>query len=147
MSVLDKLKFWKKEEEPLGPMEGEAFGALKEPSMPGGELGGLAPLPGETTPPAMPGKLPEEGGPELPPIEGLETPEGQMPEITAAERRLPVQVAQPPLAAAPTPTGQMEVISAKLDAIRASLDSINVRLESLERATHGKAKQTWYRET
>jgi len=136
MALLDKMKFWKKEEEPLAPPEG--FGALEE------EPGRL---PGEGA--EFPGGEPGVPGPALPPIEGTEQETGLPPELQGVDRQPPTQ-ARAPIQQVPTqvpPQHQMEVISAKLDAIKASLDNINIRLERIERATpHGQEQaQQWYK--
>jgi len=135
MAILDKLKFWKKEEEEFKPEEG--FGALEEKeTMPGGELGRL---PGEEL-----GGL----GPDLPPMEGEEKPPtGIPPELTGIEHKPPSHVPPTYAEIPPQQLNQTEVISAKLDAIKASIDSINVRLERIERATahHDKEHETWYK--
>ena len=162
--MLDKLKFWKHKEEPLD-LGGDGFGALGDEKMPGGEPGGLGPLPGEAGGlpsgperlpgegglPSEPGRLPGEGGPELPPLEEPGVEGDLPPEARAAHSRPPVQVEQPMQQpqVAPGQLGQMEVISAKLDAIRASLDSVNIRLERIEQSTtHGKTEnKQWYKES
>jgi len=139
MALLDKMKFWKKEEEPLETPEG--FGALEE-KVPDEEPGRL---PGEGA--GFPGGEPGVPGPALPPIEGGETE--LPPELQGIDRQPPTQ-ARAPIQQVPTqapPQHQMEVISAKLDAIKASLDNINIRLERIERATpHGQEQaQQWYK--
>ena len=138
MALLDKMKFWKKEEEPLGTPEG--FGALEE---------GPGRLPGEGA--EFPGGEPGVPGPALPPLEGGETgaETGLPPELQGVDRQPPTQV-RAPIQQVPTqapPQHQMEVISAKLDAIKTSLDNINIRLERIERATpHGQEQaQQWYK--
>jgi len=137
MALLDKMKFWKKEEEPLETPEG--FGALEE------EPGRL---PGEGA--DFPGGEPGVPGPALPPMEGPEpgAETGLPPELQGVDRQPPTQ-ARAPVQQVPTqapPQHQMEVISAKLDAIKASLDNINIRLERIERVTHGQEQpQQWYK--
>jgi len=136
MGLGEKLKFWKKEEEPL-----EGFGALDDK--------GAAPFPGDAPgqlPPEPnfqePGQMPPEGGPALPPM-GEDT--GLPPELRGVAQQPPTQVHQAPQQAAPI--NQMEVISAKLDAIKVSLENVNIRLERIERLAHGQEQQhDWYKQ-
>ena len=113
--MFDKLKFWKKNDDPLDtlePMGNDPLGA--DP------LGGISdPLGGkhEASPSfSQPGGLGEPGG------LGMGQPTQHYPE--------------------PQPQSQggkdIEVISAKLDAIRAQMDVINQRLIKIEKIAEGE---------
>jgi hypothetical protein len=124
MGILDKIMFWKKEEEPeLGPLPGE-------PAMPGaGMPEGLGPLPGEGKMPGMP-EGPGFGGPLMP--ETQVTPSQQAPEMQQIR-----PAAMQPAALEPKQdfliSKDLEIISTKLDTLKASLDSINQRLSVIEK--------------
>lgn len=119
---MDKLKFWKKEE--------DEFELDKELGMPGeaprpgalpGEEYGLGPTPGE------PGAL--GGGPLGVEKPELGLPQKQEPRITPALQQAP------PVTGA---TREMEVLNLKLDSIRNTLETINIRLERIERLARGE---------
>jgi len=115
MGILEKVKFWKKEE--------------KESELPG------TPFPGaEPSPQATFGQEPiEQPGPfetkppspfEAPPRSPLEPPSPFEESLSVGPSAKPQQAGG----------RDLEVISLKLDAIKNTLESINLRLERLEQA-------------
>jgi len=125
MGFLDKVKFWKKDEDEfeLGNDLGLPKDSKEPMALPGeGEQEfGLGPSPGA---PGALGDKPMGGGPEpqlgMPPRE---------PRITPA-----IQPQTPPM----TGHRDMEVINLKLDAIRTTLETMNIRLERIERIAKGE---------
>ncbi len=114
MTLMDKLKFWKKEEEappdlPSPPEMGGPPEAMPPPSL--DVMGMPRPMPGVTEPP---------GAAPTPPTGG---PFAAQPEIPKPEA-----FAQ---AAAPADQ-QFQLISSKLDTIKAQLETILQRLDRLE---------------
>jgi hypothetical protein len=135
MSLLDRLKFWKREE----PAEFELGRYPGLEAAPPAELPGMAP-PGGAGITEMPAGMPSEipggmpaGGPPpgmedlgptpIPPLRGSA---GQpVPSIISPSMMPPPGAAQP--------MGDMQLVNAKLDTLKALLDSINARLERMER--------------
>jgi len=114
MSILDKVKFWKKEE--------------KESELPG------TPFPGAESS--------QQGMFEKKPIEQPSPFETKAPSPFEAPPRSPLEPPSPfeeSLSVGPSPKppqtgGNLEIINLKLDAIKNTLESINLRLERLEQA-------------
>lgn len=146
MGFLDKLKFWKREEE--APLELGEYPALAAGPAPA-ELPGMAPpgmaqaggpgitelpdfaesdqpgrrpaLPGEMAPGAMP-HLEELGPAPPPPMRGIGAP--------APSAFAPAPVMQPPAADL---SRDMQIVQAKLDTLKALLESVTTKLERLDR--------------
>jgi hypothetical protein len=159
MGLMDKAKFWKKDEEDIGDLSGLGdFGLEEHGHPPGAETAGLG----------------GEGLGDLPPLTEPEKPGMQTGVPTHMEDVKPTQGSMdmgdqfglkpaPPEHSAPgAPPGappfqavrapdmgdlakDIEIIHAKLDAIKSSLDSVNQRLATLERIASGdsKTRYTW----
>ncbi len=130
MSLLDKVKFWKKGEPSFGDINMSApIGGLQEDRTAG--LGGTSDLGGF------------DQGQEFP--ESPPSPEGfGLPPPGLSYRPIP-PAARHPAAAMPTDTLQkdIEIISSKLDALRATLEAINQRLSSIEREVFERRRGGW----
>ena len=127
MSVLDKILFWRKKEEPI--MSGETPPEL---GLPEESEVGLKPLEGFEESPAA-GLAPRAAPPEMPgPMPSREPPESPS-SFSARESFAPYQAPS----AAPM-SKDLELISAKLDALKAILDNINQRLTNLEKMAQGE---------
>ena len=123
MAFVDKLKFWKKEEEiPLSPDLGEKPGMPGEPS-----IGGITPE-----------------GTEVKPIEqssipGLEQPSFQRPEVRVEE----VKTGFGDSPDIYRISKEIEVLSSKIDAIKAGIDSITQRLAHIEKGFDKERDRRW----
>ena len=126
MGFMDKLKFWKKNEEPS--LETNDLNTEEET-----DLGLNEPLNLE----AEPGKATSEFiSPENSLESDLSTP------LTTPEN-LPGKHAGSP-ATATTGTDPTELLSSKLDAIKANIENINLRLTKIEHNTEDmKKKKSW----
>lgn len=129
MGMLDKLKFWKKDEFSSLGLGDDDFG-MKDT--------GEDNMFGEEPRPSMQGDLNRmnERPAQMPPMEP-EEPKFEMPKYEEVQR--PVRQEMPMYAQ----NKDMEIISAKLDYIRASLESINTRLANLERIARGEYERRW----
>lgn len=128
MSVIDKLKFWKKEEPLPAPVDlspqPEPPGMQQPPGME--QLGAPQPVPGVTEPPGM-----------APQRDQFQPPES-FPKSDALSH------AQPPGAAPASHEQQMQLISSKLDTIKAQLETVIQRLDRLEQKQNGRPyEQRW----
>lgn len=126
MSVFDKLKFWKHEEEPISE-----FGDLDAAFPTGG---------GPLFPTGIPESSPHEDFGSLTPM-SQHPSTGSSPTVTITSPTPPYQVVQPqPLyqPVQPPMNKDVEIISLKLDAIKNTLDTINMRLERLEHIARGE---------
>ena len=149
MGLLDKIKFWKKDDmddfsdlgdfglgddkkamEDLGKQD---FGAPPE------EQASQQAIPGAETPPPLP--QPEATGAEPFPQPAVHPPEARPQSFS---QQYPSY--QQPLQPAPLThdAKDIEIISAKLDALRATLESINQRLANLERIAQGDQQKRRY---
>ncbi len=115
MGMMDKLKFWKKEEEMPQEFPRAAEFAPSEQHMPGGmeQMGMPRPMPGLTEPPV------EDFG--------QQQFSGQVPRAFAQQQ------AQQQQFAPVTTEQQLQLISSKLDTIKAQLETVLQRLDRLER--------------
>ena len=135
MAFMDKLKFWKRDEEiPFSPDLGEKPGLPGEHALPG-EHG----LPGE---PSIGGITPE--GTEVKPIEqshipGLEQPSFQRPEVRVEEVKTGFGES-PDIYRI---SKEIEVLSSKIDAIKAGIDSITQRLAHIEKGFDKERERRW----
>jgi len=139
MGLLDKLKFWEKDDEfELGKPD---FGAPLPGEQRGGEIAPPGGLPGERgsadfglgPSPGAPGAL---GGQEKVPAAFPQQMPPREPRVTPAA---PIQA--PPITGA---TRELEIINLKLDSIRNTLENMNIRLERLEKMARGEEhKPTW----
>jgi len=117
MTVMDKLKFWRKHEEPEIP----------EPQMPSMEPG--------ATPPGMD----QQAGGMPPGMEHLGMPPSgpgiNEPPAAPPEQHVPTAFAQleQPAQQGMSTEQQLQLISSKLDTIKAQLETILQRLDRLER--------------
>ena len=111
MGMMDKLKFWKKEEETPPEFPRAAEFAPPEQSMPGGmeQMGMPRPMPGLTEPPS------EDFGQQQ---FGVQAPRA----FAQQQQFVPVTTEQ-----------QLQLMSSKLDTIKAQLETVLQRLERLER--------------
>lgn len=121
MAFMDKLKFWKHEEDPLAGL---------------GELESAFPTGGG---PPFPTGIPENRHTEdfgaLTPM----SPHEQAPSITPAQPQFQIVQPQPLYSPVQPPLNKdMEILSLKLDAIKNTLDTINMRLERLEHMSRGE---------
>jgi hypothetical protein len=114
MGMMDKLKFWKKEEEMPAEFPRAAEFAPAEQHMPGGmeQMGMPRPIPGLTEPPS------EDFG--------------QQQFNVQAPRAFAQQQAQQQFSPVTTEQ-QLQLISSKLDTIKAQLETVLQRLDRLER--------------
>jgi hypothetical protein len=113
MALMDKLKFWKKEEVPP-----------EIPAMPDIP----PPMAGQPGPPPMPGSMEQMGMPT--PMPGLTEPPQEIPpafETPAAPQAFAQQ--QQTMSS----DQQMQLISSKLDTIKAQLETVLQRFDRLER--------------
>ncbi|MEM4247557.1 MAG: hypothetical protein QXR48_03850 [Candidatus Woesearchaeota archaeon] len=127
MGLLDKLKFWKKEE-PAG------FELGKYPAL---ERGPAAEMPDMAMPPS-------EGLTEMPSMEEVRlAPPAPFSEMgrQAAPAPSAFAPAMPAPSAALDMTREMQVVNAKLDTLKALLDGINAKLDRLERAQMPKEEE------
>lgn len=107
MGLLDKLRFWKKEE-PAG------FELGKYPAL---ERAPVAEMPGMAVPPS-------EGLTEMPAMEEVRpAPPAPFPERPPAFA---------PTQALPDMAREMQVVNAKLDTLKVLLDNINAKIDRLE---------------
>jgi hypothetical protein len=108
MGMMDKLKFWKKEEEFIPDMPRVPESALPEQQMPSGidQMGMPRPTPGINEPP----------------FEHEQFQPGSLQSPRAFQQ-------QPAMSA----DQQLQLISSKLDTIKAQLETVLQRLERLER--------------
>jgi hypothetical protein len=116
MSFVDKLKFWKKEEEvPEYPIAPDIV--QPEQHIPAGmeQMGMPRPMPGVTEPPS------ESQQPFMPQAFGQQQ---QMQTAMSTEQ-------------------QLQLISSKLDTIKAQLETVLQRLERLERGEERPYQQRW----
>tara|TARA_Y100000031_G_C8195973_1_gene373749 strand:- start:254 stop:616 length:363 start_codon:yes stop_codon:yes gene_type:complete len=114
MSMLDKLKFWKKGDE-FSDLELDRELGLESDSNVGLDLPTTDEMP-QASPRGMPPKaFQEERGSNINPFE-------------APKETQPIQQVQPQGSV----QKDLEIISAKLDAIRSTLEAMNHRLNSLE---------------
>jgi hypothetical protein len=172
MGLMDKAKFWKKEDD-LGDLSDLGdFGLDEKPGAsagtdhgvppggglgePGGGLGDLPPLTEPTkagmhegVPTHMEEVHPTQGSQEMGDQLGLKPapPAHETPARPAAQ---PAPQAAPAYQQGPDIgdlAKDIEIVHAKLDAIKSSLDSINQRLATLERMASGdtgnKTRYTW----
>jgi hypothetical protein len=111
MGVMDKLKFWKKEEVPEFPKPADF--AMQEQQMPGGmeQMGVPRSIPGINEPPM----------------------EGQTSSPFAQPPQTFPQAFQQQQQFAGTTEQQLQLISSKLDTIKAQLETVLQRLERLEK--------------
>ena len=134
MGILDKLMFWKKEDEfadiglgdkdnlPFGDQFGAPPGGANPPGLgptPGMDEGGMGPGPSPA------GPTPPQ--PSMPSFSPPSQPQYQQPPSYAPQQELESK--------------NLEVISSKLDAIRASIESLNQRLANLEAIAKGEEEQ------
>lgn len=133
MGLLDKLKFWKHEE----GFELGKYPALEQP--PGTEVQSMAPpsaaglteAPAETPQVFGPQQQFEDLGPAPPPpMTGIGR--GQLSVAPLRESFSPI--VSPSAPAPQYPTGDMQVVNAKLDTLKALLDNIAAKLDRLERS-------------
>lgn len=131
MGVLDKLKFWKKEEfEDFKLPEAPASPAAPAPEPFGAD--GMAP-PSPASPP--PSGLPDFPGHERPlPSESQQPPDQPFIPQSFQERQ---DFSKSPV----RPDSQMDLISSKLDTIKAQLESVIQRLDRLEQGSRPYQKR------
>ncbi len=128
MSLLNKVKFWKKDEATFGDINLDApIGGLQADRTTGlvgtGELGGFAVDQG------YPGQaMPQEDF-------GLPPPGLSHRPIPPPSRQAPLQ--------ADMLQKDIEIISSKLDALRATLEAINQRLSNIEREVFERRRGGW----
>ena len=171
MGILDKAKFWKKQDDDLGDLSNLGDFGLDDKQPPGGEEFGALPSmePGQP----MPGMAREEVQPTTASKEmseqfglrpsGAPTATAQMQQRPAQQQAYPQAQQQYPQQQYPSQYPQqqsqflqhtpdlsdlpkdIEIIHAKLDSIKSSLDSINQRLATLERMASGenRTKYNW----
>jgi hypothetical protein len=110
MGLMDKLKFWKKEEEMPSEFPKAAEFAPPEQQAPMGmeQMGMPRPMPGITEPPAEFGQQVPQAFPQ--------------PQSFSQQQQF-----------APTTEQQLQLISSKLDTIKAQLETVLQRLDRLER--------------
>lgn len=172
MGLLDKAKFWKKDDDALGDMSDLGDFGLEENPGAGGDPGGTADdlglgqdfraqpsgqaMPG-TEAHQMPGsaqQAPEEAGGSIDSPSSFAQQAQQGASGAGPQQPQPTPYHEVPSPAAQAPAHQgaggemakdIEIIHAKLDAIRSSLDSINQRLATLERIASGdnKSRYSW----
>lgn len=126
MSVFDKLKFWKHEEEPIGE-----FGDLDAAFPTGG---------GPPFPTGIPESSSHQDFGSLTPM-AYNQSSSPPPQVTITSPTPPYQVVQPQPLYQPVQqpmNKDVEIISLKLDAIKNTLDAINMRLERLEHIARGE---------
>jgi len=126
MSFLDKLKFWKHEEEPLD----REFGELESAFPTGG---------GPMFPTGLAEEKPMESFGQLSPMNQTAQGPGSMNPMTVTPAGTPYQLVQPQTMYQPVQpplNKDLEIISLKLDTIKNILDTINMRLERLEQQKH-----------
>jgi hypothetical protein len=146
MALLDKLKFWKKEEPEFDMGK---FPGLEAPDQTQPGMGSAPGMPGLTEMPASEGAMagfedignaPPAPFPGMPGASAIEQPGRSL----ALPGGLPVGRGQSaPSAFAPAPVQQvqpqqdimrdMQIVNAKLDTLKALLDSVNVKLDRIER--------------
>ena len=123
MGLMDKLKFWKKEEEmPAEFPRAAEFGAPEQHvPMDVAQMGMPRPMPGVTEPPAEPSFQP-----------GFQQPQA----FAQAQQQqfAPVSAEQ-----------QLQLISSKLDTIKAQLETVLQRLDRLERKNEEHTYQQRWR--
>ena len=119
MGLLDKIMFWKKEEEPLPEFPAPAEMTPAEPSAPMGmeHFGMPRPMPGVTEPP-------------------VEAPAFAPPQSFQQQQQF-----------APSTEQQLQLISSKLDTIKAQLETVLQRLDRLERKDELSPYQQRWRST
>ncbi len=128
MGLLDKLKFWKKEE-PAG------FELGKYPALEAGPA-----LPGQPMPGGMPGMIPPSGLTEMPTEDFGPAP--FPPAMRGQPSFAPAQPMAPPQAMPGADVSRdMQVVQAKLDTLKALLDSVISKLDRLERAQQPKEEE------
>jgi hypothetical protein len=132
MGILDKVMFWKKNDDlgdmDLGGKDNLAFGDNF-----GGQPGATPGMPDAGMNPGM-----DQGMGQQPP--GM-APQQQPPPPSFSQ--YPQQFSQPSYAPQPDiESKNLEIISSKLDAIRASIDSLNQRLANLEAIARGEEEDS-----
>lgn len=137
MSVFDKLKFWKREDDfDFDKLTDKEMGAGKEDLFKGEDLG-LEQKSAELEEKPM---FPEEQQPAAQPQQqftepGLQPPPGGLQQMQQ----------QQAMATAPAPAGtkerDTELLSSKLDTIKALLNSLDQRIANLEKAAGVEKKQ------
>lgn len=151
MGLLDKLKFWKKEEPAAFDMgkypgleaapPGAELPGFAPPAGLGPEAGGLPGMPGEMPAAGGPAPHPEEFGPAPPPPlvrgPGAPAPSAFAPAL-AGPAAMPTGAA---IGAAPDLTRDMQIVQAKLDTLKALLDSVISKLERIERGQQPKEEE------
>lgn len=137
MGILDKIMFWKKEDEfkdiGLGDKDNLAFGN-DFGAQPGATPPGLGPTPGM-----------DQGLGQQPPSQGMASPEPSQPSFAPPPSQPQSFQPQPPSYASPQQdleAKNLEVISSKLDAIRASIESLSQRMANLEAIARGDEEQS-----
>ena len=120
MGLMDKLKFWKKEE----PLDIGKYPALE--AAPNAEHPELGPPPSMTTPP----EPLQELGAAPPP------PPGHTPAPKALDQPLSSPITAPMQSA---PQGsELQVVNAKLDTLKILLENINAKIDRLEKPEEEK---------
>ena len=135
MGILDKLMFWKKEDEfadiGLGDKENLPFGDQFGTPPGGANPPGLGSTPGMDQGGMAPGSSPAGSTPPQPSMPSFGAPSPQ-PQYSPQPSYNPQQDLE---------SKNLEVISSKLDAIRASIESLNQRLANLEAIARGEEEQ------
>lgn len=141
MSLLDKVKFWKKDEPSFGDIKMDApiggssptIGANPPDLTPG--LGGTGDLGGFDSAPGGFGSPPQEDF-GLPPPGLTHQPMQSQPlsrPVSPMVRQMPSDIL----------SKDIEIISSKLDALRATLEAINQRLSNIEREVFERRRGGW----
>ncbi len=130
MSLLDKVKFWKKDEPSFGDINmGAPIGGVQGDRTAG--LGGTGDLGGFGVEQGYPGQAAPQEDFGLPPP-GL------------SYRPIPPPSRPAPMAASSDMLQKdIEIISSKLDALRATLEAINQRLSNIEREVFERRRGGW----
>lgn len=147
MSVLDKLKFWKKDDD-FGD-----FSMPDVPASPGSDP--LAKIPSSPLP-QSPQQLGQQAGTPPPQLGLPESAPGANEPPSFAGEPAPIipqssqrpQFDQPsalsqPASLASQPSNQMDLVSSKLDTIKAQLDTVLQRLDRLERGGERPYQRQW----
>ncbi|MBN2111960.1 hypothetical protein JW707_02560 [Candidatus Woesearchaeota archaeon] len=132
MGLLDKIMFWKKEEEPFPRQDfgSKDFGFPDESHDLGLPKPGGPGLPGEEQKPGNFGGVPEYPSPSF----GAPRLEETAPPQTRALPQGAVQMEQTPSMS----NKDLEIISLKLDSMKATLEAINERIARLEKIAEGE---------